>query len=536
MLYRPLSSLAVIAALTLAACEKQDEAVQAPPPYDVEDVSLSQLSSDLAAGTTTSAAVTQAYIDRIKTYDGQLNSVIAVAPDALEQAAASDQRRKDGNSIGPLDGIPILLKDNIDMVGMPTTAGSYAMLENFPAEDSEVARRLRAAGAVLLGKANTSQWAGLRTTAAFAGSTVGGTTRNPYDLTRTAAGSSNGSGIATAASFAAATVGTDTTGSIMGPSSIMGLVGMRPSVALISRRGIVPVSLSQDTAGPMTRTVTDFAMMLNVMAGSDAGDPWSVDADAHKTDYVQALSVDALKGKKLGVFRNTSSHDEATKPLFDAALEVLVAQGAELVNLPDDLLEDLGNEQRLIMYYDIKQDMAAYLATAPDAVKIRTLADIIAFNKADPRENIHGQEHLEAAEALSGGRENPEFQKIWEYGHRRAGPEGYGRAFTEFGVDALIAVTRGPASVLQPDGTVGGGAALEQPKGSRPPSISGVAAFAQWPNLTVPMGDVEGLPIGLSFVGPKWSEATLLAFGYDYEQATLLRKPPTAYKTATSGN
>ena len=530
---RPLTAVALVFAVSLASCNQQQEAAK---PYEVEETSLAQISADLAAGKTSSAAVTQAYIERINSYDGPLNAVIMLASDALEQAAAADQRRKDGKVIGPLDGIPILLKDNIDAVGMPTTAGSWAMTENLPAQDSEVAKRLRAAGAVILGKANTSQWAGLRTTSAFAGSTVGGPTRNPYDLTRTAAGSSNGSGIASAASFAAATIGTDTTGSIMGPSSLMGLVGMRPSVALISRRGIVPVSLSQDTAGPMTRSVMDYAMVLNVVAGSDPGDPWSVDADANKTDYVKALSTDALKGKKLGVFRNTGGHTEATKPIFDAALEVLQAQGAELVDLPADLLEDLGNEQRLIMYYDIKQDMAAYLATAPAAVKIRTLADIIAFNKADPRESIHGQEHMEAAEALSGGRDNPEFQKIWEYAHRKAGPEGYGRAFTEFGVSALVAVSRGPADVAQPDGTTGGGAALERPKGSRPPSISGVAALAQWPNLTVPMGDVNGLPVGLSFVGPKWSEATLLAYGYAYEQASKARKPPTAYKQAATAN
>ena len=276
MLHRSLVCLPLVFALALTTCSKEEPL---PAPYAVEEVSLSQISADLAAGTTTSVAVTKAYIARIEAFNDALNAVILIAPDALDQAAASDARRAQGHGLGPLDGVPVLLKDNIDAVGMPTTAGSYALVENMPAQDSEVAKRLRAAGAVLLGKANTSQWAGLRTTAAFAGSTVGGGTHNPYDLARTAAGSSNGSGIASAASLAAATVGTDTTGSIMGPSSLMGLVGMRPSLALISRRGIVPVSLTQDTAGPMTRTVTDFAMMLTVMAGSDPGDPWSTDAD-----------------------------------------------------------------------------------------------------------------------------------------------------------------------------------------------------------------------------------------------------------------
>jgi len=261
------SAIAVALALTLplAACSKTETAKT----YDVEEVSLAQISSDLTAGKTTSAAVAQAYIDRIKKYDPQLHSVIAIAPDALAQAKASDDRRKAGKAIGPLDGVPVLLKDNIDAVGMPTTAGSYAMLENFPAKDAEVTRRLREAGAVILGKTNLSQWAGLRTTDAFNGSTFGGSPKNPYDLTRTPAGSSSGSGVAAAASFAAATVGTDTTGSIIGPSNNNGVVGIRPTVALLSRRGVVPVSSTQDTTGPMGRTVKDVAMMLTVMAGSD---------------------------------------------------------------------------------------------------------------------------------------------------------------------------------------------------------------------------------------------------------------------------
>lgn len=532
MLNRPLACLALAFCLSLTACSQEEPA----KPYVVEEVPLAQISADLAAGKTTSVEVTQAYISRIEKYDEDLNSVITIAHDALDQAAASDARRANGTTLGPLDGIPILIKDNIDVAGMPTTVGSFAMLENYPAEDSEVARRLRAAGAVLFGKANTSQWAGLRTTGAFAGSTVGGTTRNPYDLTRTAAGSSNGSGIASAASFAAGTVGTDTTGSIMGPSSIMGLVGMRPSMALISRRGIVPVSLDMDTSGPMTRTVRDFAMMLTVMAGSDPGDPASADADANKSNYVAALNSDALQGVRLGVFRNTSSVSEQTEPLLEEALKVLAAQGAELVELPDDILEDTSQERRLIMYYTIKEDMPAYLANAPEGVSVRTLGDIVEFNRADPRENIHGQEHLDEAMKLDGGRSNPEYQEIWKYAHRRAGAEGYGRAFDEFNVSALVTVSRPPAAELLPDGTQRGGAALERPKGSQKPSISGNAALAGYPNLNVPMGDVNGLPVGLSFVGPKWSESTLIAYGYAYEQASKKREPPTAYKQAASRN
>lgn len=529
MSYRALTAVALTLSLTLAACGKEEE--QAAAPYEVEEVSLAQISADLAAGKTTAVEVTQAYIDRINKYDDALNAVISLLPDALEQAAASDKRRAAGNPIGPMDGIPILLKDNIDAVGVATTAGSYALENNLPTEDAEVTKRLRAAGAVILGKANTSQWAGFRTTRGLNGSVFGGGTHNPYDLTRTASGSSNGSGIAAAVSFAAATVGSDTTGSIVSPSSTNGIVGLRPSVALVSRRGVVPVSLEMDTIGPMARSVTDVAMLLTPMAGSDPGDPWSEGADAAKTDYVQGLSVDALKGVRLGVLRGTGGYDERTQAVFDEALKVLAAQGAELVELPADIMEDLTQELRMIMVYNIKEDMAAYLAHVPEAIPHRTIADLIAFNQTHPEESKHGQELFLDAEATTGGRQNPEYIKNFEYTRNRASVEGYDRAFNEFNTTAVVALTTGPAAVIVPDGT-GTHVAASRPKGAVPPTVSGTAAVAGYPNLSVPMGLVEGLPVGLSFVGPKWSEQTLLAYGYAYEQASKKRVPPTAYKQA----
>lgn len=532
---RPLIRLALAPSLALMAWTQPHAAASgagkpAIAPYEVEEVPLSRISADLAAGRTSSVAVTKAYIERIRKYDEALNAVILVAPDALEQAAASDQRRKAGKALGALDGVPILLKDNIDALGMPTTAGSYALIDNKPVRDSEVAKRLRAAGAVILGKANTSQWAGLRTSDSFNGSTVGGSTRNPYDLARSAAGSSNGSGIAAAVSFAAATVGTDTTGSIVSPSSYNGVVGLRPTVGLISRRGIVPVSLTQDTAGPMARTVTDAAMLLTPLAGTDSGDPASALASAHVSDYAKGLNRNVLKGLKLGVLRGTRGDGGQTRPVLDAALKVLAAQGAELIEMPADLLEDLSQEQRLIMIYDIKEDMAAYLANAPAAVKVRSMADLIAFNRADPRENIHTQDFFEAAEATAGGRRNPEYIRTLEYAKRRAGAEGFDRAMSQYGVRAIVGITRGPAEVIPPDGQKGGHVAGQRRKGEVPPSISGIAALAGYPNLSVPMGQLEGLPLGLSFVGPAWSEQLLLSLGYAYEQASNKRVSPTAYK------
>jgi len=532
MTYRPLTAIALVFSLTLAACGKEEEPVAAAT-YEVEEVSLAQISADLAAGKTTSAIVTQAYIDRINTFDGALNAVIAIAPDALQQAAASDQRRKEGKALGPLDGIPVLLKDNIDAVGTATTAGSYALEQNFPAQDAGVTVRLKQAGAIILGKANTSQWAGFRTTRGLNGSVFGGGTHNPYDLARTASGSSNGSGIAAAVSFAAATLGSDTTGSIVSPSSHNMVVGLRPSVALVSRSGVVPVSLEMDTIGPMARSVTDVAMLLNGMAGEDPRDPWTKGADAAKTDYVQGLSTDALKGTRLGVLRNTGGYSDQTKAVLDEALGVLQAQGAELVELPADVMEDLTQELRWIMIYTIKEDMAEYLKTAPTAIQPRTIADLIAFNKAHPEEGKHGQELFDDAEATTLGRENPEYIKMFEYARRRASVEGYDRAFGEFNTTAVVALTTGPAALIIPDGT-GTHVAASRKKGEVPPTVSGTAAIAGYPNLSVPMGMVEGLPVGLSFVGPKWSEATLLAYGYAYEQASKKRVPPTAYKQAVA--
>jgi amidase len=527
MTHRRVAYFVLASSLVLASCSKTEPA----KPYAVEEVSLARISADLAAGKTTAVAVTKAYMERIKMYDGPLHAVIAVAPDALDQAAASDKRRADKKALGPLDGVPIMLKDNIEAIGMPNTAGSYALAANMPARDAEAARRLRAAGAVILGKLNMNQFAGLRTSMGLLGSTVGGTPHNPYDLARTPGGSSSGSAIASAASFAAATLGSDTTGSIISPSSLNGLVGMRPTVALISRRGIVPISLTQDSSGPMARTVTDAAMLLTVVAGSDPGDPASKDADAHKTDYAKGLSTDALKGKKLGVLRGTGGYTEKTQPVFDAALEVLKAQGAELVDLPPDILEDLSQEDRVILTHEFKDDLNAYLAGTGPGQKVRSMTELVAFNKVDPQESTHSQDLMEASEATN-GRKDEDYIKAFEYARRRAGPNGIEKGLSHYGVSAIVVLTTGPADVIVPEGAGGGHTISERPKGSRPASPSMNAAIAGYPDLTVPMGMVEGMPVGLSFIGPMWSEQTLLAYGYAYEQASQARVPPAAYKAA----
>lgn len=521
------SAFSGLALLTLAGCSR-DETSAAP--YQVEEVALTQLATDLADGKTTAVEVTRAYVDRINRYDAPLRAVMAVAPDALEQAAASDLRRKDGKTLGALDGVPVLFKDNIDIAGLPTTAGSFVLEKNVAAADAVAVKRLRDAGAVILGKNNLAQFSGFRAVAVLNGSTVGHAPHNPYNLARSPAGASSGSAISAATSFSAASVATDTDGTGIETASVNGVVALRPTQGLISRRGLVPLSMTLDTAGPIARSVADVAAMLTVMAGSDSGDAVTQSADAHKSDYSKGLNARALKGQRLGVLRGTRGYDAETEKLLDDALKVMRAQGADIVELPLDLIEDVSPEIITIKSAEFKEDIGSYLARAPSSQDARTLADIILINRFDPRENMHDQEALEASQARD-GRKDPDYLRMLASARKRAGPDGLGKAFTDFGVSAVVGVTRGPGEFLAADRTL-----LERSpnvamqKGAAPPSIGENAAIAGLPHLTVPMGQLENMPVGLSFVGPAWSESTLLAHAHAYEQATKRRMPPAAYK------
>ena len=499
-----------VAAVALAACTPQQ--------YPVAEKSMTELQADFAAGKVTSEAITAAYIARIKTADKKINAVLAVNPKAIAEAKAADQRRAAGKSLGPLDGMPILLKDNIDYAGMPTTAGSLALKDNIPAKDAPMTKRLRDAGMVILGKTNLSEWANFRSNYSTAGWTgIAGLTRNPYDLARTASGSSSGSGAAAAASLAAVTIGTETNGSVTSPANANGVVGLKPTVGLVSRTGIVPISHNQDTAGPMTRTVADNAALLTAMAGSDPADPATAEADAHKTDYTKGLNRESLKGARLGVLRFQKGYTAKTTVVYEAALEALKAQGAVLVDITDFKFADLSKYGQLILNTDFKQDVKAYLVNAPAAVKTRTLTDLIAFNKATPRELlVFGQDRWEAAEATTGF-DDPMYKEAVEVSQRSLGPEGIDTLLKDYDVVALIQPTGEPASLI--DSATG----LRSGGG---PGASNAPAVAGYPHLTVPMGNVTGLPVGLSFIGPKWSEQTLLSLGYAFEQATHARKAP----------
>jgi amidase len=501
--------------------------VGVPPPggYDVVEASIATLGGDMAAGKVTAEALVTAYQARIEAIDWAgpaLRSVIALSPRALEDARALDAERREGKLRGPLHGVPLLIKDNIETDdGAATTAGSLALQHNVTLRDAPVVRRLKDAGAVILGKANLSEWANIRSAHSISGwSGVGGLTRNPYVLDRSAAGSSSGTGSAIAASLAAAGVGTETDGSVTAPSAFAGLVGLKPTLGLVSRTHVIPISHSQDTPGPMARSVEDVAILLTAMAGSDPHDPATAPADARPLDYAAALEGASLAGKRLGVLGYASKLRAAAEAVFDQAVALLKAAGAEVVEVEFTPPETLGKDEHAVLLTELKAGLNSYFATMPAAVKVRTLADVIAFNRATPRElALFGQELLEKAQATP-GLEDPAYLKARADSLRAAGVEGIDRLLAADRLDALIAPTYGPAARIDVSGDHfwGGGS-------------TGLPAIAGYPHLTVPMGQVRGLPVGLSFIGPAWSEAALLALGHAFEQAARARRAPTYLAT-----
>ena len=475
-------------------------------------------SADLAAHRVTSQGLVEAYRARIAALNGEIHAVIGLNPQAMTQARASDARRAAGKARGPLDGLPILVKDNIDIAGLPTTAGSLALARNVRGVSATVVQNVSRAGAVILGRTNLSEWANIRSEHSSSGwSAVGGLTRNPYVLDRTACGSSSGSAAAVAAGMAAAAIGTETDGSISCPASMNGLVGLKPTVGLVSRTGIVPISHTQDTAGPITHTVRDAAILLTAMVGSDPADPASAGADTHRIDYTTALDPHALRGARLGVARFLfKGFTPATLRVFNRELAVLQAQGATLVDVNDYDMEKIGKNENLVLLTELKADLNSYLAGSPPAVTSRTLAQLIAFDDAHPQEMTwFGQGFFEKAERTK-GLQDPAYVQARATNLRLAGPEGIDRLLHEHGIVALISPTQSPAWVIDLVNGDSGGA-----------GDSSLPAIAGYPYITVPMGEVHGLPVGLSFIGPKWSEARLLGLAYDYEQASHAARPPT---------
>ena len=523
-------AVAVLAASVLAGCKPTPPAAPSPtgattaPPagaasLDVAELSATDAAAKLASGALTSRALTQAYLDRIAAMDKKgpaINAVIELNPDALKEADALDAERKAGKLRGPMHGLPVLLKDNIDAVGMANSAGSLALADNHPGADAFVVARLRAAGAVILGKTNLSEWANFRSTRSVSGwSSRGGQTKNAYVLDRNPCGSSAGTGAAIAASFAAFGVGTETDGSIICPSSVNGLVGLKPTVGLVSRNGIIPISVSQDTAGPMGRTVADVALLLGAMAATDEADPAGhASAGNIPTDYASFLKPDALKGKRFGLFRQTMGFHPDVDAAMNKAVAAIKAAGGEVVDVKVPTFGKWDKPEFEVLLYEFKDGLNAYLAKHGSAQK--SLESLIAWDSAHAADTmpIFGQEIFEQAQK-KGPLSDAAYRKSRDDARRLAGTQGLVATLEKNNLDALIAPSMAPAWPTDPvlgDHFLGAG--------------YGIAAVAGTPSITVPMGDVRGLPIGLAFMGRAYSEPELLGFAYAYEQATHARKPP----------
>ncbi len=492
----------------------------AAAPPELLEVPATALAQAMATGRTTAAALVQACTARIAAVDRRgpkLNSVIALNPDALSIARERDAERRAGKLRGPLHGLPVLLKDNIATADrMPTTAGSLALEGVHTSRDAFLVQRLREAGAVILGKTNLSEWANIRSTRSVSGwSARGGLTRNPYALDRSTSGSSSGTAAAVAASLCPLGVGTETDGSIVSPASINGLVGLKPTLGRISRSGVIPIAHSQDTAGPMTRTVADAALLYAAMVGADAEDRITTTAPAALPGD-GALPPDALKGARLGVARAYFTGYDEADAVFEAAITKLRELGATIVDDAELPAVGYGDAELQVLLYELKHDLAGWLRSYAPQAKVQTLADVIAFNRKHAAREMpwFRQELFEKAQAL-GGLDSPEYGAALAACGKGARTEGLDRAFDKHRLDAIIAPTGGPAWLIDPVNGDHYGASFSTP-----------AAVAGYPHLTVPAGFVQGLPLGLSFVGRPFSEWRLLALGQAFEQATKHRRAP----------
>ncbi|WP_423927911.1 amidase [Candidatus Palauibacter sp.] len=503
------------------------------PDFALDEITIDEVHEGMRTGEYTCRSITEMYLERIEALNRQgprLFAVLEVNPDALEIADALDREFQAAGPRGPLHGIPILLKDNIDTAdGMTTTAGSTALRGSIAPQDSFVAAGLRGAGALLLGKANMSEWAGWKSfefgASGWSGrgwdGGRGGFCGNPYALDRTPGGSSSGSGAGAAANLAVAAIGSETDGSIVGPSSRNCLVGIKPTIGLHSRGGVIPIAHSQDSTGPMARTVRDAAIMLGTMVGVDPRDPLTAaSAGNFLTDYTGALDPGGLNGARVGVLREYAGFDSRVDALFEEGLDVMRAEGATVVD-PVTLPEELrfGNEHEMeVLYHEFKTDLNAYLASLGPGAPIKSLAELIEYNEAnhDLELALYGQElHVRSQER--GPLTDQRYIDALAASHRLSRDEGIDRAMGEHRLDALVGITAGIPALQDPldaSGGAGGGC-------STPP------AMAAYPNMSVPMGFIGGLPIGMSMCGRAWSEATLVRLAYAFEQTTNHRRPPT---------
>lgn len=499
-----------------------DEHAQAPP-FELEEVTIDELRKGMESGLYTSWALTQKYLERIDALDRKgpaLRHVIETNPDALDAAAALDAERKEKGPRGPLHGVPVLVKDNIDTAGrMTTTAGSFALEGHVAATDAFLVARLRAAGAVLLGKANLSEWANFRSSNSSSGwSARGGQGKNPFALDRSPSGSSSGSAGAVCANYCAAAVGTETDGSIVSPSSSCGIVGIKPTVGLVSRSGVIPISSTQDTAGPMARTVADAAALLGAMVGVDPEDGATARSEGRfETDYTKFLAPDGLKGARVGVLRSARIGPRRhTGAVLDKAVEAMKSVGAEVIDPVEVATAGrFGGAEFQVMLYEFKAGVNAYLSRLGPGAPVHSLEELIAFNEkhADREMPYFGQEVFLQSQA-KGGLDSAEYQKAVETS-RTLSRQGLDSVLDAHRLDALVALTTGPAGLVDLiHGDHGGGGS------------SSLCAASGYPHITVPGGYVFGLPLGISFMGRAFAEGTLIRLAYAFEQATKARRAP----------
>src|SRR5271156_5946225 len=506
--------------------------VESVKPFELDETTISDLQDGMKSGKFTARSLVEKYstrIDEIDKHGPAINSVIELNPDALSIADALDQERKAKGPRGPLHGVPVLIKDNIDTADkMMTTAGSLALVGSKPAQDSFVAERLRAAGAVILGKTNLSEWANIRSSHSTSGwSGRGGLTRNPYALDRNPCGSSSGSGAGVSANLCAAAIGTETDGSIVCPSSSNGIAGIKPTGGLVSRSGIIPISHSQDGAGPMCRTVRDAAILLGALTGVDPQDSATAALQSKSsTNYPQFCDPNGLKGARIGVARKYFGFNDAVDALMEQALDTMKKQGATLVDPADvETLGKFDESELLVFLYELKADLNNYLARLGPNAPVHTLKDIIDFNDRNRQKEMpyFGQDLFLKAEAKGPLTEKAYIDAI-DKNHRLARTEGIDATMDKYRLDAMVAPTGGPAwltDLINGDHTAGGS--------------SNAAAVAGYPNINVTAGFISGLPVGISFFGRAWSEPVLIRLAFAFEQTTKARQAPRFLSTIGAG-
>ncbi len=515
--------LACLFSILLPACngDQKHEKAHETDGLNLEEITIDELQAGYLAGDFTIRQVVQYYLDRIEAIDRNgpgLNSVICINPDALSIADALDKERISGNVRGPMHGVPVVLKDNIDTHDkMPTTAGSRALRQSFPLQDSWVAAKLREAGAVIIAKANLSEWANFRGDLSSSGwSGVGGQTHNPYNISRNPCGSSSGSGAAVSANLCMVAIGTETNGSIVCPSSANGIAGIKPTVGLVSRSGVIPISVTQDIPGPMARTLKDAAICLGVLTGVDSTDSKTFDSRGNSyTDYTPFLKEGGLKGKRIGWYTRPKGKHYKVDEKMEEAVAFLRQQGVTIVEIDklyDDAVGDLSFE---IMLYEYKDGLNSYFASLGPNAPVKSLDEVIAFNAADSIELQYFNQELMIMAQAKDGLDSEDYQQKLEEMLKAVREEGIDRVMDEHQLDAIIAPTGGPA--WKTDHVNGDAYHV----GSSSP-----AAIAGYPNITVPMGFIDGLPVGISFFGRAWSEPQLLEIVYAFESGTQYRKPP----------